>query len=61
MIAIPTEHTLAFLRPFSFLVEPGAAQELPNASVVGLFLRRFQGDQFVEIFINRGGFACTAV
>ena len=53
MIPITTEGSLTFLTPSFLLLEPTAAKELPNASIIRLLLRRFKGNELVEILVNR--------
>lgn len=61
MISVASEHSLSFLRPVLFLVQPVATEKLPDAGVVGLLLRRFDRDELVEVFVDRGRLAETPV
>ncbi|MCJ1478962.1 hypothetical protein MMC13_007646 [Lambiella insularis] len=57
MIPISAEQFLPFHIPPVLLVQPVATQELPDASVIRLSLRRFQGHELVEIFVDDGRLA----
>jgi len=61
MIPVTTKGPLTFLRPAFLLVKPMAAQELPDASIIWLFLRRLKRDESVEVLVYGSRIAGAAI
>lgn len=60
MITIAAKRALADLAPILLLAQPVAAQELADAGVGGLLLRRLERDELVEVFVDGCGLAVAA-
>ena len=52
VISVASKGPLALLRPAFLLTKPVSTQELPNASVIRLPLRRLQWNETIEVLID---------
>ena len=52
LIPVSAKSSLNFLGPATLLIEPIAAQELTNAGIVWLLLRRLERDEAIEVLVD---------
>ena len=60
MISVSTKGSLDLWVPVFFLGQPVPSEELPDASVRGFLLWRFEGHKLVEVLVEGSGLAVAA-